>query len=304
MANDPITGACDITSQTPATRPRPELEEHFESGSMGSSTAKQPGMTKENLKQKGREAANRVSAAVDQAGRQVKEQAGEATRRMKDQGATLLGQQKDRLASEIEHFGAAAHEAANKLDEENDCNVAHYLHAAADQIDGVAHYLRDSNVTRLVDDASHLARRRPEVFFGGMFIAGMALARFLKASGKHRHRMEAFGEFEDFDDENSVILEDFDEPEFEDESFGAGIGATGTLHDEEPGITTGVPGRTGTGAAGGTGSIGSAGSASAGSFGTTSGFSTPTESEKRHGDKLGEDRGPTCPPGSAGQEVV
>lgn len=311
MANDPITGACDISSQTqtPTTRPRAELQEHLQSGSTGESATMgsmggcmegQTVTTRESLKQRGKEAAHRMSAAVDETSRQVKAQAGVATRRIQEQGATMISQQKDRVASEIEHFGAAAHEAANKLDQEQDCNVAHYLHLAADQLDGVARYVRESDVNRLVDDAGQMVRRRPEVFFGGMFIAGMALARFLKASSRPRHR-------EDFDEFEAYSAWDEDEFEIADEEFGAGIG-TSHLHEQHVGAISGDIAEDTAGITlprtPPTGPMGSI-SGSSISGGTIGGTTTGTSNvgEKKHGDKFGKDVGPSCPPGTAGQEV-
>lgn len=311
MANDPITGACDVRSQTQSStnRPRPEVEEHFQPG-QGATGKAQTGPTKEDLKRKGQQAANRMSAAVDDAGRQVKEQAGETTRRLKEQGQSIVAQQKDRVAEEIGHFGAAAHEAANKLDQEDDHNVAHYLHTAADQLDGVSRYIRESDTGRLVDDLSHMARRRPEVFFGGMFIAGMAVARFLKASGRPRPRRSEFAEFEGRSAWDEGYIEE-DYVEFESEPAMAGTRSTGTLHEGRSGALSGdIAGHTGVGGLD-TGDVPRETNVSGSSPavpppatpGGTAGESS-LGSEKKHGDKLTGDKGPSCPPGSAGQEVL
>ena len=142
----------------------------------------------ESLKEKAGKAANRLSENFDEAAGKARQQANQAANRLRQQGQHVLQNQKERVAEEISHVGAAAHQAADKLDEENDHNLASYVHAAADQLDTMAGYLRDSNFRRLSADASHLARRHPEVFFGGMFVVGMSLARFLKATGRPRHQ--------------------------------------------------------------------------------------------------------------------
>ena len=324
MPNDPITGSCDTTPQTQSStsRPRPEVEEHFQPG-QGAAGSMQGGSTKEELKRKGQEAANRISAAVDDAGSQIKQRAGETTRRLKEQGRSIVSQQKDRVADEVSHFVAASHEAANKLEQEDDRNVAHYLHAAADQLDGVVRYVRESDTGRLVNDLSNMARRRPEVFFGGMFIAGMAVARFLKASGRPGPRRADIDEFEF---ENRAAWDDeFDDFEAEPAMAGAGVARslqTGSLHEGRSGALSGdIAGQTaGIGGAGigglDTGDVpretslsgGSPTVSSPGIAGGTTGQSpfgsASPGSEKKHGDKLGSDRGPSCPPGSAGQEVL
>lgn len=292
MANDPIKGAYETRSpsQGSTARPRPELEEHFQSGQGGSQTGNQ---TKDDLKQRGKQAANRMSAAVDEAGEKMKQQTGEASRRLKEQGRTVVSQQKDRVAEEIGHFGAAAHEAANKLDQEEDHNVAHYLHAVADQLDGVARYIRDSDTSRLVDDLSHVARRRPEIFFGGMFVAGMALTRFLKASGRPRSGRPRHGDFEAYSDEDRAF-----EPEYAGAATGSlHEGRTGALSGDIAGSTAGAPGLD-------TGDVPRATPGAPPTTGPGVSGATPGEPEKKHGDKLGSDKGPSCPPGTAGQEVL
>ena len=57
----------------------------------------------------------------------------------------------------------------------------------ADQVDRVSQYLRDRDLNTFVRDAETFARRHPDVFLGGTFIAGLILARFFKAS-ERRHQ--------------------------------------------------------------------------------------------------------------------
>lgn len=295
MARDPITGACETGAQTQtgAARPRPEMEEHFQSG--GGKVSQQAEKAKENVKQKAKETADRMSATVDEAGRQMRHQAGESTRRLKEQGQTAFSQQKVRVAEEIEHFGAAAHEAANKLEQEDDRNVAHYLHLAADQLDGAARYVRESDMNRLMDDAGRMARRRPEVFFGGMFLAGITLARFLKASSRPRRHKEFGGDRSYWDEELSEF-----------EHAGATVGASTampeTLDESREGTLRGdIAGRTGTSAV-------PAGTTTLGAAPVEPAYGPTETPEKKHGDKLGEDAGhcgpESCPPGSTGKEVL
>lgn len=119
-------------------------------------------------------------------GERAKQTARETTERIRQEGASLLAEQKGRAADELSHFSHAIHRAAESLHSEEDHRVAEYADAAAKQIDRVAGYLRTSDVNRFVDDAEQFARRRPEVVFGGLFLAGLALSRFLKSSSKHR----------------------------------------------------------------------------------------------------------------------
>jgi hypothetical protein len=55
---------------------------------------------------------------------------------------------------------------------------------AADSIDDVARFIGASDVRSLVRNVEQAARRRPELFLGGMFLVGLGISRFLKASSR------------------------------------------------------------------------------------------------------------------------
>ena len=126
---------------------------------------------KEHLQEKAREAKEFVG-----------QKARETGERVKVEGESLLRDQKGRVASRIENYGRAVHKAAHRLEEEHDDTIASYAHRAADQLDRAAGYLRERDFSGLRTDAEQFARNHQELFFGGMFVAGLALARFLKAA--------------------------------------------------------------------------------------------------------------------------
>jgi hypothetical protein len=55
---------------------------------------------------------------------------------------------------------------------------------AADRLEGAARYIGDSDVRSLVRQVEQAARRRPELFLGGMFLLGLGVSRFLKSSSR------------------------------------------------------------------------------------------------------------------------
>ena len=123
-----------------------------------------------------------AKAAADQAASKAREQAGRLAGQAKEQGAAMLEQQKTRAADVIGDVGAAVRRAADKLHQENDDNLAGYADAVAEQLESCGRYLREREPRQLVNDVADLTRRRPEWVLGGMYVAGLALARFLKAS--------------------------------------------------------------------------------------------------------------------------
>lgn len=121
------------------------------------------------------EAKNLASQAKDQT-KQVASQA-------RDHVQELVGQQKTQAAERLGGLAGALREAGQKL-QENEQNRAfgRYADQAAQQVDRLSTYLRDNDLRGFVRDTETLARRRPELFLGGTFLAGLMLARFLKAS--------------------------------------------------------------------------------------------------------------------------
>ncbi|HSV28324.1 MAG TPA: hypothetical protein VLL76_02160, partial [Candidatus Omnitrophota bacterium] len=55
--------------------------------------------------------------------------------------------------------------------------------AAAEQLDRVSNYLRQSDWNDILVGAENFARRQPYWFVGGAVAAGFLMARFLKSSG-------------------------------------------------------------------------------------------------------------------------
>lgn len=121
------------------------------------------------------EAKNLVSEAKDQ----TKQVAGQA----RDQVQELVGRQKDQAAEKLGGLAGALREAGQKLQEsEQGRDFSRYADQAAQQVEKLSTYLKDNDLRGFVRDTETLARRRPELFLGGTFLAGLMLARFLKAS--------------------------------------------------------------------------------------------------------------------------
>jgi hypothetical protein len=115
---------------------------------------------------------------LDEAGSQASQLVGW----LRNEGTVFAATRKDEAADELSKFSAAIRRAATQLNEENNASVASYVQTAADSIDKAADYLQKRNVNDLVEDASEAAKRNPALFLGGVFIAGLAAARFIKAA--------------------------------------------------------------------------------------------------------------------------
>jgi hypothetical protein len=136
------------------------------------------------------DAARRKLGEAGQAARQqaheLADQATEALQSARRSGEEAIQQQKSRISEQVSRYGSVMRGVAGKFRDEGNAGIAGYAEQTADQLDRLAGYLSWRDMGGLLDDAQQSARRHPEVFFGSMFVAGLALSRFLKASRPQR----------------------------------------------------------------------------------------------------------------------
>jgi hypothetical protein len=114
---------------------------------------------------------------------QAKEQTKQVASQARDQVQQIVTQQKDQVAERLGGLAGVLHDTANRLrDDERSGPFGGYADQVANQVDRLSTYLRDNDLRGFVRDTESFARRRPDLFLGGTFLAGLMLARFLKAS--------------------------------------------------------------------------------------------------------------------------
>jgi hypothetical protein len=131
------------------------------------------------------EAKEQVRNLADDAKRETSRMANQAG----DMVQGLVSKQKDQAAQSLGSVAGALRDVGNRLNEQNDQDGAgfgQYAVRAADQVDRLSGYLRDRDLGTFVRDTESFARRHPDVFLGGTFLAGLLLARFLKASSSNQ----------------------------------------------------------------------------------------------------------------------
>lgn len=152
----------------------------------GQRTAQQAGRAMDDAKHEARDVGNAIAGEAKQLSEDASAAVRDAASQAQAEGMDFLHRRKDQAAEELSHIEQAVRRASDTLREENDTNLAGYTDAIASTISEVSGWLKRKDLSGIVSDAEHLARRRPELFFGGMFISGLAAARFLKASSHHR----------------------------------------------------------------------------------------------------------------------
>jgi hypothetical protein len=112
----------------------------------------------------------------------AREKAEEVTHETRHQLSRAAEERKDRAADKMERVARALRRTADSLEEEDAEEFGDYPDRAADRLDRISRYLRQSDVGTLMADTEDFARRRPELFFGGLTLAGLAAGRFLRSS--------------------------------------------------------------------------------------------------------------------------
>ena len=127
-----------------------------------------------------REASEEAMVNLESAKSNIKDVAQQAA----GYGRGVFNEQKGRLAEIVHEYGQAAKVASEKLQQEGHSPLADRAEAMASRLERASTYLREKELSELYDDAERFTRRRPEIVFGIMFAAGLAAARFLKASDR------------------------------------------------------------------------------------------------------------------------
>ena len=129
--------------------------------------------------------ARKMAEDLKKQARGVASQAREGATRLagktREQARGAVEQRKGQAASSLDSLSSVLRDSAGRLRGEPSF-FGDYAESAAERVDQLARYLRESEPERFVRDAEDFARRRPEVFMGGMLVAGLLLARFLKSS--------------------------------------------------------------------------------------------------------------------------
>lgn len=115
---------------------------------------------------------------------ELKEQAGQIKDQAKSMAREAAHSGQTAAAEHLSQFAQGVRRSADSWDDGQHAWVKQSLATAADQIDQFSSTLRERDLSSLVDEAEMAARRHPALFALGCAVAGFALVRFLKSSGK------------------------------------------------------------------------------------------------------------------------
>lgn len=127
------------------------------------------------------ETANKAAERLGETAEHATSVAIEKVRQVRDEAQSGIEHQRAEVADRIRRLGGVLRASSQTLS--TDDPLAQQLFASAgDRIEKVAEYIGSITPGELASDVQSLARRRPGLFFGGSFIIGLALGRFVKSS--------------------------------------------------------------------------------------------------------------------------
>ena len=104
-----------------------------------------------------------------------------AMARIRDNASAHLAARKDHASDGFATVADAARETTRQLREGHHDYLASCVEKVAGQIERFSAHVKERNVSELVDDVRQFARRRPAVFIGSAFVAGLVCSRLLKS---------------------------------------------------------------------------------------------------------------------------
>jgi len=164
----------------------------------------------ENKERPTKEAMGHLKTEVKETLRETKDKIKARTKEMaaeaRERGEEYVRENKERAADRIGGVSQSIRQTADRFEQEKDPNIAHYTRLVADKLEQAAGYIRERDLNQLKHDGEDLARRHPAVIFGGLFVAGLAAARFLKASADREHasRSASSSEFAGTEEETAA----------------------------------------------------------------------------------------------------
>jgi hypothetical protein len=151
------------------------VEQQFRETPPQSGQSSQTGEVKEQAKQQGQQLAH-------QARQQANQLAAKGTEQVKSQ----LANQKHDASQRMVPIQSALRETAQQLRKQGQGSVAGYTDQAADRVERLAGYLRETEVDEMVDEVRGFARRRPALFLSSAAALGFLATRFLKSSSQQQ----------------------------------------------------------------------------------------------------------------------
>jgi hypothetical protein len=132
-----------------------------------------------------RSGAARPAQGVDGGTGSVKDAASDAVEKAGAKARERIEEGKHDVARTLETVASSLHDSSSKLRSEDEDLAGKYVDRAAREVEKLAGYLESTDLDDMVEQLEDIARRKPAVFLGAAFAAGVLGARFLKSSSRN-----------------------------------------------------------------------------------------------------------------------
>jgi hypothetical protein len=127
-------------------------------------------------------------------GTSAQEKAQEVTQSLRGTIRRQVDERSTGAGERIKSTGSDLHSVGEELRKQGKDTPARLADEAAQRVERAGDYLQRSDANTLLDDIEGFGRRQPLAVLAGGFVAGIALARFMKASSGQRYRAHQTGQ--------------------------------------------------------------------------------------------------------------
>jgi len=124
----------------------------------------------------------RLTDEASNLGNEAKELAQDVAGRVGETAKGRISGGKDKAAQSLGSVADALRHTGQHLRLQDEESLPGYIDSAAEKLESVSGYLRDKELSDVVEDIENFARREPALFIGGAFALGLIGGRFLKSS--------------------------------------------------------------------------------------------------------------------------
>lgn len=118
---------------------------------------------------------------------QAQQKSGDMVDQIQSQLKSKLTQEKSIVSGSLGHIASAVQQAGDGLRGKDQLMLGEYADSAAKLVNDFSHYLQKTDIEDFVGDIQTVARKRPAIFVGSLFVVGLLAGRFLKSSNHNVH---------------------------------------------------------------------------------------------------------------------
>jgi hypothetical protein len=137
----------------------------------------------QSQQQRSQEGSSKLTDRIEKTAEQTTNAAIQRVRDAREQAASGLEQQRAQVADRIRRLGGVIRAGSETLSTD-DPYAQGLLSSSGDRIEQLADYVENLTPGQLAEDVQTFARQRPALFFGGTFLLGLGLGRFVKSSAR------------------------------------------------------------------------------------------------------------------------